>query len=71
MAVGLKSKPLDQVRKDVPVQDVILEDVGRININVPLSVRKRWKTAAAQADCTIRDMIMEAMDIYLDAHESK
>lgn len=71
MVVGLKSKPLEQVRQDVPIQDVTREDVGRVNINVPLSLRKRWKTAAVQADRSMSEMIIEAMNKYLDAQMSK
>ncbi len=71
MVVGLKSKPLERVRADVPVQDVTREEVGRVNINVPLSVRKRWKTAAAQADRSMSEMIIEAMSIYLNSPMSK
>jgi len=71
MVVGLKSKPLEKVRGDVPVLDVIREDVGRVNINVPLSMRKRWKAAAVQAERPMSDMIIEAMNIYLDTQTSK
>jgi hypothetical protein len=71
VVVGLKSKPLERVRADVPVQDVTREEVGRVNINVPLSVRKRWKTAAAQADRSMSEMIIEAMSIYLNSPMSK
>lgn len=66
--MGLKSKPLDKVRLDV---QVTRESVGRVNINVPLSVRTRWKTAAAQANRPMSDMIVEAMNGYLDTHKSK
>lgn len=71
MVVGLKSKPLERVRADVPVQDVTREDVGWVNINVPLSVRKRWKTAAAQAERPMSEMIIEAMNTYLNTQMSK
>ncbi len=71
MVVGLKSKPLERVRQDVPIQDVTREDVGRVNINVPLSLRKRWKTAAVQADRSMSEMIIEAMNKYLDTQMSK
>jgi hypothetical protein len=71
MVVGLKSKPLERVRSDVPIQDVTREEVGRVNINVPLSLRKRWKTAAVQADRPMSEMIIEAMNIYLNTQMSK
>ena len=69
--MGLKSKPLDKVRLDVPVHDVTRESVCRVNINVPLSVHIRWKTAAAQAKRSMSDMIVEAMNGYLDTQKSK
>lgn len=69
--MALKSKPLDQVRADVPLGVVSKEEVARININVPITLRKRWKTAAAQANRPMTDMIVEAMDIYLNTHMSK
>lgn len=66
MVVGLKSKPLDDVRSDVPVQAVTQEEVTRININVPLSTRKLWKTTAAQEDITLGELITNAMKMYLN-----
>lgn len=63
--MGLKSKPLDKVREDVPVSAVTREESTRININVPLSTRKRWKTAAAQADRPLTDIVIEAVEKYL------
>ena len=69
--MALKSKPLDQVRSDVPVHEVTKEDVVRVNINVPASVRRHWKTFAAQNDKQITDLIIEAMSIYIPTHTSK
>ena len=63
--MGLKSKPLKKVRDDVPVSAVTREETTRININVPLSTRKRWKTAAAQADRPLTDIVIEAVERYL------
>ena len=68
--MGLKSKPLSQVRPDVPVQQVTKEDVTRVNINVPSSVRQRWKMAAVKQDRPLTDLIVEAMSVYLSTHES-
>lgn len=69
--MALKSKPFEQVRADVPLQIVSRDEIARININVPITLRKRWKTAAAQANRPMTDMIVEAMDIYLNTHVSK
>ena len=63
--MGLKSKPLEKVRDGVPVSTVTREETTRININVPLSTRKRWKTAAAQADRPLTDIVIEAVERYL------
>lgn len=63
--MGLKSKPLDQVRADVPVHEVTKENVVRINLNVPESTRQAWKIAAVQAKMPLTDMIIEAMRTYL------
>jgi hypothetical protein len=69
--MGLKSKPLDKVRSDVPVHEVTKEDVARINLNVPESMRQQWKIAAVHAKRPLTDMIIEAMSIYLNTHRSK
>jgi len=69
--MGLKSKPLDQVRASVPVHEVTREDVVRININVPDSLRQQWKMASVHAKKPMTDMIIEAMSVYLNTHVSK
>jgi len=69
--MGLKSKPLDQVRASVPVHEVTREDVVRININVPESLRQKWKMASVQKKKPMTDMIIDAMSIYLNTHMSK
>ena len=69
--MGLKSKPLNQVRQDVPVHEVIKEDVVRINLNVPQSTRQQWKIAAVHAKKPLTEMIIEAMSIYLNTQKIK
>ena len=69
--MGLKSKPLSQVRADVPVADVSKEDLARINLNVPVSVRKAWKEAALREDMTLSELIIKAMSKHLNAQMSK
>ena len=59
--MALKSNPLESVRVDVPVHEVTQEQTVRINILVPASVRRAWKTEAAAGDTTITDMILSAM----------
>jgi hypothetical protein len=67
--MGLKSKPLDRVRPDVPVNDVTKEDVVRINLNVPDSLRQAWKMAAVKEKRPLTDLIIEAMSMYLNTHK--
>lgn len=69
--MGLKSKPLSQVRADVPVADVSREELARINLNVPLSVRKSWKEAALREDVTLSELIIKAMSKHSNTQMSK
>lgn len=64
----LKSKPLDLVRSDVPVDLVTKEDSVRINLNVPASVRQNWKIAAVNRKIPLGDLIVEAMTTYLESN---
>ena len=59
--MALKSKKLDQVREDVPVQHVIQEQLVRINLQVPESTRQAWKQRALDANKTMTELIIEAM----------
>jgi hypothetical protein len=59
--MALKSKPLGAVHKDLPVHEVGGEELVRVNLQVPASVRKAWKTAALREDVTVTDLIVRAM----------
>lgn len=63
--MALKSKPLEDVRADVPVHEVSREDMVRVNFLVPASVRKEWKGAALREDKTLTELILEAMQARL------
>lgn len=69
--MALTSKPLDLVRSSVPVHEVTKEDMVRINMNVPKSVRQNWKFAALERDLPMTDLIIEAMNNYLNKDISK
>jgi hypothetical protein len=62
--MAIKSKDLSKVRNDVPVADVGKEELARINLNVPVSMRKAWKEAALKADKTLSELIIDAMSKY-------
>lgn len=57
----LKSKPLHAVRDDVPTKEAAAEDMVRVNLDVPKSVRRQWKALAAARETTVTDLIREAM----------
>lgn len=63
--MALKSKPLDEVRPDVPVHEVARQEMVRVNLLVPAVVRKRWKAAALASDKTLTELIQEAMESRL------
>ncbi len=64
--MALKSKNLSKVREGVPVADVApKEELARINLNVPLSVRARWKAEAARGQRSLAEMIVEAVETHL------
>jgi hypothetical protein len=63
--MALKSKPMESVRPDVPVREVLREEMVRVNFLVPASVRKEWKGAALSEDKTLTELIVEAMTARL------
>ena len=69
--MALKSKPLADVRADLPLAEVSKASVVRINLNVPAPTRKRWKAAAVQAERPLTDLIVDAVESYLTTHVSK
>lgn len=64
--MSLKSKPLDQVRPLPAVSVLAQEEVVRINMNVPKSLRNQWKSAALRQDVTLTELITRAMSKYLN-----
>ncbi|MCB1657692.1 MAG: hypothetical protein KDI39_05640 [Pseudomonadales bacterium] len=63
--MALKSKKLDTVRTDIPVDVVTQVDLVRINLNVPKTTRALWKSEAAKQGKSLSDMIVEAMESSL------
>ena len=62
--MALKSKPLDQVRADVPVVAAAQDEMVRVNLNVSKATRTAWKTIALQRGTTLTELINEAMSSY-------
>ena len=67
--MALKSKPLNEVHHEVPVERA--SDPVRINLIVPDTVREHWKIVAIQRRMTLTDLIRRAMDEYLSKQADK
>jgi len=63
--MGLKSKPLDDVRPSLPVSVVQQEVLKRVNLNVPETQRDRWKVEAIKRKVSLADMIIEAVEAHI------
>jgi hypothetical protein len=69
--IKVKSKPLDQVRSDVPVSEVTKSETVRLNMNVTKATRDEWKRAAIDLNKDVTSLIHEAMRAYLSEHLRK
>jgi calcineurin-like phosphoesterase len=66
--MALTVKPLEKVRKNVPVREVAKssqEELVRVNIEVEKETRQRWRTEAVQRGISLRELIQNAMERYL------
>ena len=64
--MALKSKKLENVRLSVPVSEVQKEAVVRVNLNVPESLREKWKVAAIARKVTLAELVIEAVELHLN-----
>ena len=60
--MALRSKPLDEVRADVPVQEVTKDDLVRFNFFIDRAKLKALKTEALERDVSVADLVREALD---------
>lgn len=66
--MALTVKPLEKVRKNVPVREVAKssqEELVRVNIEVEKETRQRWRTEAVQRGISLRELIQNAMERHL------
>ncbi len=66
--MALTVKPLEKVRKNVPVREVAKpsqEALVRVNIEVEKETRQRWRTEAVQRGISLRELIQKAMERYV------
>lgn len=62
----LKSKHLERVRGELPLDAVAPPDpLVRVNLNVPKSVRKRWKEVALREERSLTDMIIQLVQAHV------
>lgn len=64
--MALKSKRLEDVRESVPVTFVAPPEQVRVNLNVSPGMRARWKAAAALKNQSLSDLIVTAVEHYLN-----
>ena len=62
--MALKSKPLEQLRLDIPTNAAAQGELVRVNLNVSESTRTAWKMLALHRKVTLQDLIIEAMIKY-------
>jgi hypothetical protein len=60
--MALKTKPLADVRKDVPTAAAAQGELVRINFLVPSETRKAWKKLAVDKDLTLQQLIIDSMN---------
>ena len=64
--MALTTKPLNKVRKDVPVMEVAEQsEKVRVNFEVEKSVRAAWRTEALRRGVPLADLLRNAMNEYL------
>lgn len=64
MAVGIKTKKLEDVRPGVPTAAVERGEMVRVNLLVPPAVRTDWKKKALEDGVTMQQLIIDAMNLY-------
>lgn len=66
--MALTVKPLEKVRKNVPVREVAKasqEELVRVNLEVEKETRQRWRTEALQRGLSLKELIQEAVERYV------
>lgn len=66
--MALTVKPLEKVRKSIPVQDVSKTspaDLVRVNLQVDKETRLRWHTEAMKRGLSLKDLIQKSVESYI------
>lgn len=56
------TKPKRESTREIPTHVVSAEEIVRVNLNVPASVRVKWKKLAADQNKSMADIIIEAVE---------
>ena len=60
--MALKTKPLSEVRQDVPTAAAAQGELVRVNFLVPAEVRIAWKKLALDKGVTLQQLIIDSMN---------
>lgn len=67
--MALTVKPLEKVRKTIPVKDVAkpsAHELVRVNLQVDKDTRIRWHTEAMKRDISLTELIQKAVNSYVE-----
>lgn len=63
---GKGDKPTERDDTDELVEDAAQEDQVRLNADVPRSLRKRVQRQSVEEERTIREVVIDAVEEYLE-----
>lgn len=66
--MALTVKPLDKVRKNVPVQEIAKsssEELVRVNLEVAKETRQRWRTEALKRGLSLKELVQQAVELHI------
>lgn len=64
--MALKSKPLSEVRQDVPTAAAAKGELVRVNFLVPSDTRTSWKKLALDKGVTMQQLIIDSMSVHFN-----
>lgn len=67
MVLQARSGRRDSEAKERVLAEVAAEPTKRLNVEVPASLHRRLKLSAADRETTITEMVIVALENYLDA----
>ena len=64
--MAIKSKPLSEVRQDVPTAAAAQGELVRVNFLVPSETRLAWKKLALDKRVTLQQLIIDSMNQHFN-----